>query len=263
MGINGLFKQRINQLKTCREYLKICYQNIRSIGSKTYELLSHLYPDLLHVLCLAEHYLNKMGMNHVYVENYNIGAQFCRAVHGKGGLVIYVHNSLKLSNIDLSKHCKEKDIEICAVNLNLSSSTVCIVTICRFPSGNFNYFLQSLDNVLQALYTAFHIIFCGYININYLVESEKKNQLDNLLLMYNLTGIVDFPTRINHTSATTIDNMFIDISHLEDYLVILFSDDLSDHDAQILTIKISFQIQSDRLKNGKESRQIHNICFHL
>jgi hypothetical protein len=48
------------------------------------------------------------------------------------------------------------------------------------------------------------------------VESEKKNQLDNLILMYNLTGIVDFLMRINHTFATTIDNMFINISRLED-----------------------------------------------
>jgi hypothetical protein len=35
---------------------------------------------------------------------------------------------------------------------------------------------------------------------------------------------------------------------LEDYWVIPFSNDLSDHDAQILTIKISFQIQSAGLK---------------
>jgi hypothetical protein len=55
---------------------------------------------------------------------------------------------------------------------------------------------------------AFQIIICGDINTNYLVESEK-NQLDNLLLMYNLTGIVDFPMRINHTSANTIDNILI------------------------------------------------------
>jgi hypothetical protein len=70
-----------------------------------------------------------MGMSHVYIENYNIGAPFCRAIHEKGGVIIYVGNSLKFSNTDLSKHCKEKDIEICTVNLNLSSSTVCIVTI--------------------------------------------------------------------------------------------------------------------------------------
>jgi len=190
-----------------------------------------------------------MGINHVYIENYNIGAQFCIAVHEKGVVVIYVHNNLKFSNIDLSKHCKEKDIEICTVKLNLSSSTVCIVTIYRSSLGNFNYFLQSLDNVLQSLYTpAFNIIICDDIKINYIVESEQKDQLDNLLLMYYLTGIEDFPVRIIHTSATTADNIFIDIAHLEDYLVIPFSNDLLDHDAQILMIKISFQIQSDRLK---------------
>jgi hypothetical protein len=187
-----------------------------------------------------------MGINHVYIENYNIGAQFCIAVHVKGVVVIYVYNNLKFSNIDLSKHCKEKDIEICAVKLNRSSSTVCIVTIYRSSLGNFNYFLQSLDNVLQSLYTpAFNI---DDIKINYIVESEQKSQLDNLLLMYYLTGIEDFSVRIIHISATTIDNIFIDIARLEDYLVIPFSSDLSDHDAQILMIKISFQIQSDRLK---------------
>jgi hypothetical protein len=82
------------------------------------------------------------------------------------------------------------------------------------------------------------------MNINNLVESEKKNQLDNLLCMCNLTGIVDFPLRINHTSATCIDSIFIDMSRLEDSI----SNDLSDRVIQILTIKISFQIQSFRLK---------------
>jgi len=84
------------------------------------------------------------------------------------------------------------------------------------------------------------------------VENEEKNQPFNLLLMYCVTHIEDFLTRIIYTSATTIDNIFIDTAHLEIYLVILFSNVLSDHDAQILTIKISFQIRSDKLKIVRE-----------
>jgi len=80
------------------------------------------------------------------------------------------------------------------------------------------------------------------------VENEQKRHLGNLLLMYNLTGIVYFPTRISHSSATAIDNFIIDISCFEDYSVIPLANDLSDHDAQILTIKTSVQNQSDRLK---------------
>ena len=68
----------------------------------------------------------------VYIENYNIGAQFCRAIHEKVAVVIYVHNSLKFSNIDFSKHCKVKDIEICAVKLNLSSSFIHLFLPCGY-----------------------------------------------------------------------------------------------------------------------------------
>jgi len=38
------------------------------------------------------------------------------------------------------------------------------------------------------------------------MESEKKNQLDNLLLSYNLTSIINFPTKVQNTSATAINN---------------------------------------------------------
>jgi len=51
--------------------------------------------------------------------------------------------------------------------------------------------------------------------------------------MYNLTAIVNFPTRINNTSASAIDNFFMDICRLEDFLVTPFLNDLPDHDAQI------------------------------
>jgi len=193
--------------------------------------------------------LNIQEKSHVNIESYTIGAQFCRTSYERGGVIIYVHNSLKFTNINLSEYCKEKDIETGAVKLNINPLTMCTITICRTPLGNFTYFLQNLDNVLESLYTpSTHLIICGDLNANYFVENEQKRQLENLLLMYNLIGIVSFPTRINHASPSVIDNIIIDISCFEDYSVIPSSNDLSDHDAQILTIKIPVQMKSDRLK---------------
>jgi hypothetical protein len=40
-----------------------------------------------------------MEINLVNIENYITGAQFCRALYGKGGVAIYVHNSLKFTDI--------------------------------------------------------------------------------------------------------------------------------------------------------------------
>jgi hypothetical protein len=71
-------------------------------------------------------------------------------------------------------------------------------------------FLLKLDTILQSVYTPMlYFILCGDININNLNESGHKNQLDNLLLSYNLTSIIDFPTRVQNTSATAIDNFLL------------------------------------------------------
>jgi len=92
-----------------------------------------------------------------------------------------------------------------------------------------------INTILQSLYTPrLHFIICGDIIINYLNESEKKKgQLDNLLPSYNLTSIINFPTRIQNTSATAIDNIFIDVSQFEGYTISPIINWVSDHDAQL------------------------------
>ena len=133
----------------------------------------------------------------VHTENYNLGAHYCRQLHEEGGVAIFVHNSLRFSNIDIAQHCKEQDIEIRALKLSFGSLNICVLTLYRAPSGNFGSFLLKFDTILQSLYTPkLHFIICGDINISYLNESENKNQLDNLLSSHNLTSIIHFLTRV-------------------------------------------------------------------
>ena len=134
----------------------------------------------------------------------------------------------------------EKDFEICVVKLEIQTSVFCIIAVYRSPSVNFNRFLETIDAVLQSLHSpSLGIIICGDLNINYLVLNEQRNQLDNLLLLYSLVGIVDFPTRLTNTLSTAIDDIFIDVSEFHDYVVTPFSNGLSDHDVQILAISIA------------------------
>ena len=85
------------------------------------------------------------------------------------------------------------------------------MTIYRAPTGNFEVFLNRLDNILKTLYKAdSKLIVCGDTNIDYLSHSEKKRQLDTVLLSYNLFAIVHFPSRSQHQSSMAIDNIFID-----------------------------------------------------
>jgi len=62
---------------------------------------------------------------------------------------IFVKNNVQSSDIKLNKYSKEKDFEICAVKLHISSHIIIMIAIYRSPSGNFAYFLDSLESILN------------------------------------------------------------------------------------------------------------------
>jgi len=108
--------------------------------------------------------------------------------------------------------------------------------------------------------------------------SDKKNQLDNLLLSCNLTSIIHFPTRIQNTSATAVGDIhvFIVVSQLESYTITLIFNGLSDHDAHLLMISTDYshmpiqksktvrKINKDTISGfiNKLSNESWNTTFH-
>jgi hypothetical protein len=70
--------------------------------------------------------------------------------------------------------------------------------------------LQKLDNILSIFHNnKSEFIICGDVNINYLENCDRRQQLDALLSTYNLIGMVNFPTQIVKDSRTAIDNIYI------------------------------------------------------
>jgi hypothetical protein len=151
---------------------------------------------------------------------------------------IFVENNVIFSQIELMRFCKEQDVECCAVQLDTKLSTLCFLAIYRAPTGDFETFLNKLDSIMNYLYKPkTEFVICGDINIDYLFESYCKQCLNSLLISFNLTSIVSFPTRIQNSSNSAIDNIFIDSSRLEHISIKPVINGLSDHDAQLLVIK--------------------------
>jgi hypothetical protein len=91
--------------------------------------------------------------------------------------------------------------------------------------------------ILQKLYNNKHnIVICGEVNVNYLIDNNRKRQLDAILSSYNLAGIVEFPTRFGMNSQTAIDNIFIDTPAIGEYELHRLINGFSDHDAQLLIL---------------------------
>jgi hypothetical protein len=70
--------------------------------------------------------------------------------------------------------------------------------------------LQKLDNILIRLHNnKVEFIICGDVNINYLENCDRRQQLDAFLSTYNLMGTVNFRTGIVKDSRKAVDNIYI------------------------------------------------------
>jgi hypothetical protein len=163
-----------SMLPVSQNSLKVYHQNICGLNYKTNEMLSFLYPDYLHIICLTEHHLNQFQLHNVSIDNYNLGTSYHGKSALKGGVCIYVLKNLNFTTVNLKACCSDNDIEICAVKLHSIFSHICVFSIYRSPTGNFTHFLYKVDIILKSLLNSkIKVIICGDVNINYLTDTHR------------------------------------------------------------------------------------------
>jgi hypothetical protein len=89
---------------------------------------------------------------HLTLDGYLLGSSCCRQNLQRGGVCIFVKKDQCFNKIDFSQHCKEQDLEICAIQLETKTSNLIILSLYRDPSGGFYQFLSGLDAALKYLY---------------------------------------------------------------------------------------------------------------
>jgi hypothetical protein len=74
-------------------------------------------PNFPYILCFSEHHLKKFELDQINIDNYRLGAVYCRQVVKRGGVGIFVQKNLEYTNIDLGKYCNDQNIEVCVLKL--------------------------------------------------------------------------------------------------------------------------------------------------
>ena len=117
-------------------------------------------------------------------------------------------------------------------NVFNKNSNIVIGVIYRPPNTDINCFNESLNVILDKLKNENKLCFLmGDYNIN-LLNSDKHNPTSDfveLMHSYSFLSLINRPTRITATSATLIDNIFVNYSDLQNSFQCILVTDISDH----------------------------------
>ena len=126
---NNYDNTKDNNITNHSRELTIYHQNVRGLSNKIHELEAHVLPLLPHIICLTEHHLSNQEIGNISINQYLLGAFYCRSSRKFGGVNIFVHESLTHTNIDVNRYCHDYDLEACALKFKTRSEVYCIVSI--------------------------------------------------------------------------------------------------------------------------------------
>lgn len=217
---------------------KIVHLNIQCIRNKYEELDLFCLNKEYNILCLTEHWL--LPGETPYLEGYYIANIFHRKTFIHGGSLIFVKNSITCKKIKtIDDLAIDKDFECCAIQVNDNNFTnIIVICVYRSPDSDFDHFINRLESSLsyvQSHYTCCEVILCGDFNVNFMINSIKRENVLDILNCHNIDITIRQPTRITSSSSTCIDNICTSINSNK-YTSHIINPQISDHLAQLIEI---------------------------
>ena len=221
--------------------LVVLQLNIRGLSSKLEELKQLLEnladskkPD---IILLSETWLNKNSLK-ISIPGYHLFN--IHRTHKKGSGVSVLISSViksrhKIVNIELDT------IELCLVEIKLehSQKNIVVGSLYRPPNTSCVKFVNEYENLIKTLKLADTHLLLGMNHNSDLLKASVHNSTQRFLEVNLDNGLypsINKPTRLTNTSATLIDNIFIDCKLLGRHMSKIKIDDISDHLPTILVL---------------------------
>jgi hypothetical protein len=131
-----------HQQLTRNKVFMLYHQNVGGLRKQINELIMSFYIHTPHILCFSEHYLKHTQRNFIFIEKYILGAEYCRQFFDGCGASIFTHKASKFLTINLHEFCKDNDLEVCIIPLELPYINGFVITVHISPSGDFQLFVN-------------------------------------------------------------------------------------------------------------------------
>ena len=219
--------------------------NIQSLPSKFVELkilLHTLETKCIHIhfILLSETWLTDNNSCLFNIPGYTF-VHRSRTIRKHGGVAMYISNSISFNERpDLEEFIEGEFesifIEVKAIGL---SKKLIVGEIYRPPNTNERQSIANYERVLTKICNSNCDVLIGTDqNFNFMYINNNKNVSDLFDVFYTL-GLVPTitrPTRVTHTTATLIDNIYIRANNMEEIVSKIMVTPMSDHYPQFISI---------------------------
>ena len=228
---------QISELNGKKYKIKALHLNIQSLPNKVDQLITLLgtLKDVgceIDVVLLCETWLSDININNCFIPGYTLIEQH-RASSRGGGVALYINDNISFMPRKDLNIFDEGVFESFFVEINLKNSRPIIIgDIYRIPNTDPDIFIENYDNILTKVELENKDIIIGtdqnldFLKLDSYPKTEKflQDNLDRGILP-NITK----PTRITHSTATLIDNIYTKFRHSPQVQACILLSQLSDH----------------------------------
>lgn len=225
--------------------------NVRSLCASFHEFQDVVAEEKFQLIGLSETWLNDTVPNQsLYISNYNL-VRNDRDGRG-GGVALYIHNSLKFRVLEAPE--QQSLLEQIWVSVKIQGKVIYFGSLYRPPNLNINECLDDLENtIISFMPNCTHIFFGTDFNIDVSrTDTPACKQLFRLLHKYDLSQLVQSPTRVSESSSSIIDLIITNSPELSTVVDVINMEGISDHylvysvlRLQKLRMPISFRTYRD------------------
>lgn len=239
--------------------LRLGHVNIRSLYPSFNEFKDILNNEKFSILGITETWLTPLISSTVLgVDGYKL-IRNDRTGRG-GGVAIYYDTRL---NINIFNCENFPELEQIWITVKIKQINYGIGIVYRPPSQNLNQSLKILENSLSDILPLVdNLIVLGDLNINMLnLNCNATVQLLELLGTYNLSQLINEPTRINNISSTLIDVILTNNTTLISDSGCLDLHDLTDHRLVFCNLNVKIANNGPTLLNFRDFKMFNYELF--
>lgn len=225
----------------CEIIINGFHLNTQGISNKIEKLeilLKEINPLFL---LITEHWMTQQQAEVTSLPGYTLISCYSRTAAIHGGAAIFGRN-------DIGKNCKSIEsikqytsefiCECAGVSVNMNNVKIAILVIYRSPNSDIDIFLNAFNSILCLISRSHkHLIICGDLNIDCLINTSNKRLLFDLLENFELISTLpnDEPTRDFNNSKAALDYV---ITNIQDTTSKNLDLGISDHKGQKFITKI-------------------------